>query len=157
PRRARPGSARQPQLGARRADRHLLRGRVHRVPAEDPVGPGDVGVLGQPVGRRAHVTGHRGRGALVPAALVRARPPGRPGRRGDPVRRRPAGGRAVTALVGAAAGGAAPGTPSDVEPVVEPVAGKKRRRWTPYLLLVPGGLWLLLFFVVPTVQLAGTS
>ena len=63
----------------------------------------------------------------------------------------------MTALVGAAAGGAAPGTPPDTEPVDEPVAGKKRRRWTPYLLLLPGGLWLLLFFVVPTIQLAGTS
>jgi len=63
----------------------------------------------------------------------------------------------VTALVGAAAGGAAPGTPPEVEPIDEPVAGKKRRRWTPYLLLIPGGLWLLLFFVVPTIQLAGTS
>ena len=63
----------------------------------------------------------------------------------------------MTALVGAAAGGSAPGTPPEVEPVDEPVAGKKRRRWTPFLLLLPGGLWLLLFFVVPTVQLAGTS
>jgi spermidine/putrescine transport system permease protein len=63
----------------------------------------------------------------------------------------------VTALVGAAAGGAAPGTPPEVEPVDEPVAGKRRRRWTPYLLLLPGGAWLLLFFVVPSIQLAGTS
>jgi spermidine/putrescine transport system permease protein len=63
----------------------------------------------------------------------------------------------VTALVGAAAGGAAPGTPPEVEPVDEPVAGKKKRRWAPYVLLLPGGIWLLLFFVVPTVQLAGTS
>jgi spermidine/putrescine transport system permease protein len=63
----------------------------------------------------------------------------------------------VTALVGAAAGGAAPGTPPEVEPVDEPVAGKKRRRWTPYLLLLPGGVWLLLFFIVPSIQLAGTS
>ncbi|OLF12624.1 ABC transporter permease [Actinophytocola xanthii] len=40
---------------------------------------------------------------------------------------------------------------------VEAVAGRRRRRLTPYLLLLPGGLWLLLFFVVPSVQLAGTS
>jgi spermidine/putrescine transport system permease protein len=63
----------------------------------------------------------------------------------------------VTALVGAAAGGAAPGTPPEVEPLDEPIAGKRRRRFTPYLLLIPGGLWLILFFVVPTIQLAGTS
>jgi len=58
----------------------------------------------------------------------------------------------VTALIGAAAGGTAPGVPPQAEPVA-----KKRRRWTPYLLLLPGGLWLLLFFVVPSIQLAGTS
>ena len=63
----------------------------------------------------------------------------------------------MTALVGAAAGGAAPGTPPDVEPVDEPVAGKRRRRLTPYLLLLPGGIWLALFFVVPSVQLLATS
>jgi spermidine/putrescine transport system permease protein len=57
----------------------------------------------------------------------------------------------VTALVGAAAGaGPAPGA----QP---PPPAPRRRRATPYLLLVPGGLWLLLFFVVPSVQLAGTS
>ncbi|MFL6126949.1 ABC transporter permease, partial [Actinophytocola sp.] len=38
-----------------------------------------------------------------------------------------------------------------------PAAGPRRRRWIPYVLLLPGGVWLLLFFVVPTVQLAGTS
>ena len=36
-------------------------------------------------------------------------------------------------------------------------APAKRRRLLPYLLLVPGGLWLLLFFAVPMVQLAATS
>ncbi len=62
----------------------------------------------------------------------------------------------MTALVGAAATG--PGAPQpDLEPVDEPVAGRKRRRWTPYLLLLPGGLWLVLFFIVPSVQLAATS
>jgi spermidine/putrescine transport system permease protein len=34
---------------------------------------------------------------------------------------------------------------------------RSRRRLTPYLLLLPGGLWLLLFFAVPMVQLAATS
>lgn len=34
---------------------------------------------------------------------------------------------------------------------------RRLRRWTPYLLLVPGGLWLLLFFVLPMVSMALTS
>ncbi|MGH3760599.1 ABC transporter permease [Actinophytocola sp.] len=63
----------------------------------------------------------------------------------------------MTALVGAAAGGSAPGTPPEAEPVAEPVAGRRRRRFLPYLLLLPGGLWLLLFFVVPAAQLLATS
>jgi spermidine/putrescine transport system permease protein len=63
----------------------------------------------------------------------------------------------VTALVGAASGGAAPGTPPEVEPVDEPIAGRRRRRWAPYLLLLPGGIWLVVFFVVPSVQLLATS
>lgn len=33
----------------------------------------------------------------------------------------------------------------------------KRRRLLPYLLLLPGGLWLALFFAVPLFQLAATS
>ncbi|GAB7048305.1 ABC transporter permease [Catenuloplanes indicus] len=32
-----------------------------------------------------------------------------------------------------------------------------RRRWLPYLLLLPAGLWLLIFFVIPLVQLGATS
>ena len=35
--------------------------------------------------------------------------------------------------------------------------GRRRRGWAGYLLLLPGGLWLLLFFVVPTVTLVATS
>lgn len=33
----------------------------------------------------------------------------------------------------------------------------QKRGWAGYLLLLPGGLWLLLFFVVPTVTLVATS
>jgi spermidine/putrescine transport system permease protein len=33
----------------------------------------------------------------------------------------------------------------------------RRRRLLPYLLVLPAGLWLVIFFVVPTVQLAATS
>jgi spermidine/putrescine transport system permease protein len=38
-----------------------------------------------------------------------------------------------------------------------PPPTRKRRRLLPYLLLLPGGLWLTVFFAVPAVQLAATS
>ena len=38
-----------------------------------------------------------------------------------------------------------------------PAAEKSGRRWTPYLLLLPGMLWLAIFFAVPMVFLASTS
>jgi len=39
-----------------------------------------------------------------------------------------------------------------------PVAPESAKRsWVPYLLLIPGTLWLLLFFVVPLAQLAAVS
>jgi spermidine/putrescine transport system permease protein len=34
---------------------------------------------------------------------------------------------------------------------------RELRRWAPYLLLIPGGLWLLAFFIVPMVSMAFTS
>ena len=40
-------------------------------------------------------------------------------------------------------------------PVPQP--DHKGRRWVPYLLLLPGALWLLVFFVVPLVQLFTVS
>ncbi len=46
------------------------------------------------------------------------------------------------------------------EPGVMPSAPepmKRRRGRTGYLLLLPGMLWLVVFFVLPTIQLAGTS
>jgi spermidine/putrescine transport system permease protein len=33
----------------------------------------------------------------------------------------------------------------------------RRHRWMPYALLLPGGLWLIVFFVLPMVTLASTS
>ena len=38
-----------------------------------------------------------------------------------------------------------------------PAGGARKRSWTAYLLLLPGGLWLLLFFVIPLVQLFTVS
>ncbi len=37
------------------------------------------------------------------------------------------------------------------------MSGTGARRWVPYLLLLPGGLWLFVFFVVPMLTLASTS
>jgi spermidine/putrescine transport system permease protein len=48
---------------------------------------------------------------------------------------------------------ATPGVGADMGVVEE----KSARSWTPYLLLLPALLWLVVFFVVPTVQLLGTS
>jgi spermidine/putrescine transport system permease protein len=35
--------------------------------------------------------------------------------------------------------------------------GRRGRRWTGYLLLAPGGLWLVAFFLVPTITLLISS
>ena len=51
--------------------------------------------------------------------------------------------------------GASTETPTDA--VKAPVAGQKERRLLPYLLLLPGGLWLIVFFAVPAFQLGATS
>jgi len=48
-------------------------------------------------------------------------------------------------------------TATQLPPRVEPVAGGKRRRALPYLLLLPGGLWLTVFFIVPLITLFSTS
>jgi spermidine/putrescine transport system permease protein len=45
-----------------------------------------------------------------------------------------------------------PGTPVPTQ-----AAARRSRGWTPYLLLLPGLLWLGVFFVVPLVTLLGTS
>lgn len=49
------------------------------------------------------------------------------------------------------------GAPADAPPTAPPPAGRRRRRLLPYLLLLPGGLWLALFFAVPAIQLGATS
>jgi len=40
---------------------------------------------------------------------------------------------------------------------VPPPPRRPGRRWLPYLLLLPGAAWLILFFAAPAVQLAATS
>src|SRR5687767_351637 len=49
-------------------------------------------------------------------------------------------------------GGTVAGDPGQAE-----AAQEKRSGRTGYLLLLPGIVWLLLFFVVPTIQLAATA
>src|SRR5262249_46216368 len=82
----------------------------------------------------------------------RSRRPARCGPRSDRVLggapRLPAGpnGRPMSALGHLAAGG----------PTAEPTP-LRRRKSLPYLLLLPGLLWLAFFFVIPAVQLFATS
>jgi spermidine/putrescine transport system permease protein len=53
---------------------------------------------------------------------------------------------------------AATHTPPPGEAVAPPEEQMRgRRKWTPYLLLLPGLLWLLVFFVFPLAQLGATS
>lgn len=49
------------------------------------------------------------------------------------------------------------GTGADYEPAAEPVAGAKRRGWVPYVQLLPGGVWLLVFFALPVGLLAQST
>ncbi len=45
----------------------------------------------------------------------------------------------------------------EATPAPHPQADHKGRRWVPYLLLLPGALWLLVFFIVPLIQLFTVS
>jgi spermidine/putrescine transport system permease protein len=56
----------------------------------------------------------------------------------------------MTALAHVSAAAGAP-------PAPVPQPEHKGRRWAPYALLVPGALWLLVFFVIPLVQLFTVS
>ncbi|GGO70091.1 ABC transporter permease [Nocardioides deserti] len=47
--------------------------------------------------------------------------------------------------------------PTEAQLTGRPDPASRRSGWSGYLLLLPGGLWLLLFFVVPTVTLMATS
>lgn len=47
--------------------------------------------------------------------------------------------------------------PTEAQLTGRPDPAPRRSGWSGYLLLLPGGLWLLLFFVVPTVTLVATS
>src|SRR4051812_27222976 len=47
--------------------------------------------------------------------------------------------------------------PPPLAPAPEQKAPRKRGRWTPYWLLLPGILWLLVFFALPMIYQASTS
>jgi spermidine/putrescine transport system permease protein len=59
--------------------------------------------------------------------------------------------------VGHLGAGTAVGQPSPPAGSAATVAGRRYRRLTPYLLLLPGLAWLVIFFVVPAVELGATS
>jgi spermidine/putrescine transport system permease protein len=52
---------------------------------------------------------------------------------------------------------AATGAPPPGEGIAPPPEQQRGRNWTPYLLLLPGMVWLLVFFVFPLAQLGATS
>lgn len=56
-----------------------------------------------------------------------------------------------------AAGHLASAGPAEAQLAGPPDPEGQKRGWSGYLLLLPGALWLLLFFVVPTVTLVATS
>jgi spermidine/putrescine transport system permease protein len=56
--------------------------------------------------------------------------------------------------VSVAQAGAATGVAAGLEPTPPPA---RRRSRTGYLLLLPGMLWLVIFFLIPTIQLVATS
>jgi spermidine/putrescine transport system permease protein len=60
----------------------------------------------------------------------------------------------VLAHVGGGAAGGSAGGPAAKPPTA---TGRGRSRLLPYLLLLPGGAWLILFFAVPALQLGATS
>jgi spermidine/putrescine transport system permease protein len=50
-----------------------------------------------------------------------------------------------------------PGTAAAVAVAAPDANQRGRRGWAGYLLLMPGGVWLVLFFLVPTVTLLISS
>jgi spermidine/putrescine transport system permease protein len=59
--------------------------------------------------------------------------------------------------VSVAQGLAAPPGPATAPADVDPAVTHRGRRWVPYVLLLPGMLWLGVFFIWPLVQLASVS
>src|SRR5690606_2846518 len=148
----------RPPVGRRGGLRLFLPRREHRVPGPHPLGRGDGGLRPQPAGRRPGSGRCRRGGALESGARLPAADGPRGARKRGPGAGRlvPGGGPVVDRgepvsvlahVRGAAGAGGAPAARQ---------AGR-RRRLVPYLLLLPGGLWLIVFFAAPAVQLVATS
>ena len=121
-------------------------GSEHAVPRPDAVGPGDPGLRAEHRPPAVLPAGRGGRHLLATGVRLPARPqPGRLGRRG------PGGRGVVTRQTDAPA----------------PAAGhrgqprrrtrRRRRVRIGYWLLLPGALWLFVFFVIPFYSLVATS
>ena len=140
-------AASQPDRRRQRRQGHRRRRLVHR--RRDPVprhGPQrqHLGRLRAEPRRRAQHPAPRRPG--VARVGLRARVRGRGGR-GSGSRSQ---GRVVSAL--AHVGGGTPAAPDNGPP-----QERGGRSWAAYLLLIPGGLWLLVFFVLPLAQLFTVS
>jgi spermidine/putrescine transport system permease protein len=48
-------------------------------------------------------------------------------------------------------------TPPGAAQTAGAASSKSKRKRVPYLLLLPGGIWLIMFYVIPMIQLAGVS
>ncbi len=48
-------------------------------------------------------------------------------------------------------------TPPGAGQTAGAASSKSKRKRVPYLLLLPGGIWLIMFYVIPMIQLAGVS
>ena len=130
-----------PRRGRQR--RQLRRGQ-HAVPRADAVGPGDPGLRAEHRASTAVPPGGERRHLLATGVRLPARP--QPGRD----RRCRQGGRGVvTAAVAAETTGAS------AHP--EPQEHSPKRKYTGYWLLLPGALWLVVFFVLPLYSLVATS
>src|SRR5262245_49637513 len=111
-----------------------------------------------PAPRSSRTGTHRTPSSSV-APLGRSQPPGPPWNQWHDHASKPLAALAPPREPGMSAlGHLGAGTATTVPPPsTEPVAGGRRRRALPYLLLLPGLLWLTVFFVLPLVSLFFTS
>ncbi|GAA8844344.1 hypothetical protein DUHN55_11620 [Helicobacter pylori] len=143
-----PSPAVRRQRRARDGRRRLLHRGRDAVPRHGALGRAVVGLRAEPRRRAAvHPARRRGVAVVGPRACLRRRRRRPAGGDGGPGLRRHGGDVVTTAT---ASGPPSPATDPDV---VE----DRRSRRIAYLLLLPGVLWLVVFFVVPVVQLFTVS
>ena len=130
----------------RRGQRRQLRRRQHPVPGPDAVGPGDPGLRAEHRPTAAVPAGRAGRHLVATGVRLPARRTTRTPRAG--VDREDAGSGRVQPRALAEAIAAARSRRPEKAPT---------RKLTGYWLLLPGALWLVVFFVVPLYSLVATS